>query len=444
MVLDEPASALDTETERLLVDSLARLRAGKTTLIISHRLSTVRHADKIVVIQDGRLAEEGSHDELLERRGMYAHLYDLQNGLKTTGPEPAKESSLRSRRPTLSIADCEDKGGLTTQTMTISNSQSAIRNPQSEGPQSAIGLTLWMLKYALRRWPGMLAALVTMLLGVAVDVLRPWPLKLLVDNVLGGKPLPASLAPLVNSLPGESSSDGLLIWVVGTTVALFLLGWLLSVATTYTNISFGQRMVYDLAEDLFAHLQRLSLRFHSRKSVGDSVRRVTTDSSSVSAIVKDALFPMVSALVSLCIVFAIMWGMDRELTLLALLVVPGLVVTLKAYAGPMMRYSYEQQEAEGQMFSVVEETLSAIPAVQVFSGEERADARLGTASDEATRGLTERYARATAIQGHIRLDNRPRHRGPYLRWRTARAGREPHYRQHYRVSGLSCVALWAP
>ncbi len=114
MVLDEPASALDTETERLLVNSLARLRSGKTTLIISHRLSTVRHADKIVVIQVGRLAEEGSHDELLERRGIYAHLYDLQNGLKTTGPEPAKESSLRSRRPTISIADCEDKGGLTT------------------------------------------------------------------------------------------------------------------------------------------------------------------------------------------------------------------------------------------------------------------------------------------------------------------------------------------
>ncbi len=269
--------------------------------------------------------------------------------------------------------------------MTISNPQSAIRNPQSEGPQSAIGLILWMLKYALRRWPGMLAALVTMLFGVGIDVLRPWPLKLLVDNVLGGKPLPASLAPLVNSLPGASSSDGLLIWVVGTTVALFLLGWLLSVATTYMNISFGQRMVYDLAEDLFAHLQRLSLRFHSRKSVGNSVRRVTTDSSSVSAIIKDALFPMVSALVSLCIVFAIMWGMDRELTLLALLVVPGLVVTLKAYAGPMMRYSYEQQEAEGQMFSVVEETLSAIPAVQVFSGEERADARLGAATDEAMR-----------------------------------------------------------
>jgi ATP-binding cassette subfamily B protein/subfamily B ATP-binding cassette protein MsbA len=207
----------------------------------------------------------------------------------------------------------------------------------------------------------------------------------LVDNVLGGKPLPSQVASLANALPGGSSTEGLLAWTVGATVGLFLIGWLLSLAVTYTNIGFGQRMVYDLAEDMFAHLQRLSLRFHSRKSVGDSVRLVTTDSSSVSAIVNDALFPMFSALVSLCAVFAIMWSMDRELTLLALLVAPALVVTLKVYAGPMTRYSYVQQEAEGQVFSVVEETLSAIPAVQVYGGEKRADERLRTATNRVMR-----------------------------------------------------------
>jgi len=251
------------------------------------------------------------------------------------------------------------------------------------GNNSAFRMVLWMLRYALRRWPGMLAMLGIMLLNVGIDVLRPWPMKVLVDNVLGGKPLSSSAALAAGALPGASTTEGLLAWTVGATVALFLLGWLLSAATSYANIGFAQRIVYDLAEDLFAHLQRLSLRFHSRKSVGDSVRRVTTDSGSVSAIIKDALFPMLSAVISLCIVFAIMWSMDRELTLLALLVVPALVVTLRVYAGPMMRYSYAQQEAEGQMFSVVEETLSAIPAVQAFNGQERADARFEAATGGA-------------------------------------------------------------
>jgi ATP-binding cassette subfamily B protein len=283
-------------------------------------------------------------------------------------------------------------------------SRRSARRAARKTSESAIGVSLWMLRYALRRWPGLLASLTTMLLNVGIDLLRPWPTKVLVDNVLGGKPLPSQVASLANALPGASSNEGLLAWTVGATVGLFLLGWLLSVAASYTNIGFGQRMVYDLAEDMFAHLQRLSLRFHSRKSVGDSVRRVTTDSSSVSTIVNDALFPMLSAVVSLVAVFAIMWSLDRELTLLALLVVPAMVVTLKVYAGPMMRHSYVQQEAEGQVFSVVEETLSAMPAVQVYGGEERADARLRAATDrvlETTLSTTRVQLQFKIISGTV-------------------------------------------
>src|SRR5262249_48677628 len=81
VVLDEPTSALDAETEGLLLGALRRLMAGRTTFIIAHRLSTVRHADRIVVLDDGRMAEAGTHRELLERNGLYAHLHGIQFGL---------------------------------------------------------------------------------------------------------------------------------------------------------------------------------------------------------------------------------------------------------------------------------------------------------------------------------------------------------------------------
>ena len=94
--------------------------------------------------------------------------------------------------------------------------------------------------------------------------------------------------------------------------SLFLLGWALGVAAACANIAFGQRMVYDLAADLFGHLQRLSLRFHSRQSVGDSIRRVTTDCGCVATIVKDALLPVLSPRWSAwSSMFAIMWRLDR-------------------------------------------------------------------------------------------------------------------------------------
>jgi len=78
LILDEATSQLDAESEAAVAEALARLMAGKTTLVIAHRLSTVRRADRIVVMDGGRIVEEGTHAELLERGGLYRRLYEMQ------------------------------------------------------------------------------------------------------------------------------------------------------------------------------------------------------------------------------------------------------------------------------------------------------------------------------------------------------------------------------
>ena len=248
---------------------------------------------------------------------------------------------------------------------------------------SASRLVRWLARYALGRWGGLLAVVATMIAKVGLDLLKPWPMKVLVDYGLEARPLPSTLAALATALPGSDSREAVIAWSVAATVVVFLLSWALGVASSYANIGFGQRMVYDLATDLFGHLQRLSLKFHSRQSVGDSIRRVTTDCGCVSTIIKDALLPLVAAFVTLLAMFTVMWRMEPRLTIVAMGIAPWLVVVLRRYMQPMLERSYDQQHAEGRIYEVTEQTLSALPVVQAFSREVACDRAFARSTDAA-------------------------------------------------------------
>ena len=85
ILLDEATASLDPENEALIQEAISRLIDGKTVLVIAHRLRTVAGADKIIVLNSGKIAEEGTHDELMARSGLYSKLYNLQQGSLSWG-----------------------------------------------------------------------------------------------------------------------------------------------------------------------------------------------------------------------------------------------------------------------------------------------------------------------------------------------------------------------
>jgi ATP-binding cassette, subfamily B, bacterial len=247
--------------------------------------------------------------------------------------------------------------------------------PRSGGVPRGRSSLLWLTRYLGPHRGSVAGIFAAMIVTIGMDILRPWPMKVLIDQVLGHRPFPPGLAGLRSVLPLAGGTDGLLVWAVVGTLAIYIAGAMASMVETVAAVTLGQRMVYALGSDLFLHLQRLSLTFHRRRPVADTISRVTVDSYCVQALINNAAHPLLRSAVTLAAMFAIMWHLDHKLTVLALLVAPFLVLTIRLCGDVMRRRHRERRDLEGRLMAVVEQVLGAIPAVQAFAREERERAR---------------------------------------------------------------------
>ena len=229
---------------------------------------------------------------------------------------------------------------------------------------------LSLLRYVRPHWRGLVTILITMLLSIGLDLLKPWPIKMLVDQVLGQQQIAPEITSVLAVLPGPDGQPGLLLWVAISTVLIFVSSTLLLMVNSVASVEFGQRMTYDLGSDLFLHLQRLSLRFHNRRPVGDTISRVTGDPYCVQILVTSAFIPLLQSIITLIAIFAIMWRLQPTLTLLSLSVVPFQLLVIRLFARSMKDRSRVRRDLEGHMMHHVQQALTAIPAVQAFTREE--------------------------------------------------------------------------
>jgi ATP-binding cassette subfamily B protein/subfamily B ATP-binding cassette protein MsbA len=234
-----------------------------------------------------------------------------------------------------------------------------------------------LLAYALASRKGWGLIIVATLFNSAVSLLQPWPMQVVMDHVLGGQPLPAWLAWCADLVPGAAGPRGLLAWSVLAGVLIFAAHGAADVVLARAWIQVGQRMVYRLAGDLFGHIQRRSLLFHSRNPVGDSMSRITGDSWSAYKVVDSVLLTPSYALVLAIGTVAVMASLDLRLTLLALAVAPVMAGSSFVVGRPIWLAARARREIEASLHSHLQQTLSGIPVVQAFAQEEREQQRFG-------------------------------------------------------------------
>ena len=250
---------------------------------------------------------------------------------------------------------------------------------------------------ALRPYHAMLGfALAQVVLIGGAELLKPWPLKVIIDNVLGGQRLSW---PLV---AGWSRATLLLAACVGLVVVYIVLG-ALTMLNNYTTIRIGQSLVNDLRGALYHHLQRLSLAFHHRRQVGDLLDRVTADAYSIQTLTMNGVFPIVTSLVLLVGMTLVMLRLDWLLTLLALGVCPLLFVTIATMSARITAAATAAHERESAIYALVQRTMSAIRVIQAFTKEEEEQRRFMAASTESLSASLRLYNLQALYSGAVNV-----------------------------------------
>src|SRR5215472_6086086 len=238
-------------------------------------------------------------------------------------------------------------------------------------------------------------ALFQVLLIAGFELLKPWPLQIVIDNVLGGRSL---------SLAGFTSSPGsLLLFASIGIVAVHFGAGALTLLHNYTAIRIGQNMVNDLRGALYAHLQRLSLAFHSRQRVGDLLYRITADSFAVQTMIMNGALPILSALVLLAGMLVVLFPLDPLLTMLALTVVPALFVLISLFNRRIVEIAGDVRTSESRVYSLVQWAMSSIKLVQAFTKEEEELRRFMGASRESLKATLRLYSWQTLYSGTVNL-----------------------------------------
>ncbi|WP_093800759.1 ABC transporter ATP-binding protein [Streptomyces sp. Wb2n-11] len=394
LLLDDATSAVDARVEHEIHEALRSVMAGRTTLLIAHRRSTLNLADRIAVLDGGRLADIGTHEELQRRCALYRRLLtdpDELGGvspghLLTKTPEPADDRSVQAEldaefdaergiTPELWVRDEASSGGQDTDhapgmpATPELLAQVAALPPADDVPDVDEDRAVRSEEsYGLRR------------------LLRGFGLPLLVSLVLVA--VDAGMGLLLPVLIRHGIDEGVTqlalgaVWAASGLALLSVLAqWVAQTAEMRMTGRTGERVLYALRLKIFAQLQRLGLDYYERELTGRIMTRMTTDVDALSTFLQTGL---VTAFVSLVTFFGIMVALlviDVQLALVVFATLPVLVIGTYFFRKSSVRAYELARDRVGAVNADLQESVSGLRIVQAFRRERTGAERFAERSD---------------------------------------------------------------
>ncbi|MFG2847392.1 ABC transporter ATP-binding protein [Kitasatospora sp. NPDC048296] len=406
LLLDDATSAVDPQVEAEIHDALRSVMTGRTTLLIAHRRSTLQLADRIAVLDRGRLLDIGTHEELEARCPRYRALITDPEAGRTPqpAPQPAPRPQLEPQPDQPDHPDRAEQDGR--------NAQDGQSGPAEQSP-APVAATPALAKAARTADPDLMAKVAA--LPPAADtpavpraeaeagdpdftlgrMLRPFRTPLALAFLLVALDAAAGLVlpVLIRHGIDEGVRKGLMAGVAVasiTALVVVLLDWVVQSAENRVSGRTGERVLYILRLKIFAHLNRLGLDYYERELTGRIMTRMTTDLDSLTSFLQTGMVTAVVSLLTFAGIFVALLIIDAGLALVVFAVLPLLVIATLVFR----KKSKDQYERSRDLISTVnadlQENVAGMRIVQAFR-------RLDTNTDRfVARGVAYREARVRA------------------------------------------------
>jgi len=254
----------------------------------------------------------------------------------------------------------------------------------------------WTLSFLRPHRSRVALLIVLLLMELGLGALQPWPLAIVIDYVLLGRPLGPTAAAVKShvfaAMPSALQTSlvafvhlqgrfALLVVIVISGVVLQVVNQFVSAYGTQVQVDTGQRMVYDLRRTLFDHLTALGLSHHITTSTADAVYRVDVDAYAIENLVMSGVFPLATSFASLTLMFGILLYLNVTIALLSLTVVPFLYLCLRYYTSTLSNREERVKELETKLLERLYETFGAMRLVKSFAREPHELNRYAAAGD---------------------------------------------------------------
>jgi ATP-binding cassette subfamily B protein len=425
LVLDDATSAIDARVEAQIHATLRRVMAGRTTLLIAHRRSTLQLADRIAVLDEGRLVDCGTHDELMERSPLYRLLLagpgDDAEGVDAGELECYSDDAARRAADARRADDGRAGGGVTPALWPVTAAAGRTAEGADAGPAEAVtglpgaaaggmragygarargtlrgagggggGVTSWMA--GIPATPQLLAKVDA--LPPATDepnvsrswsragdshfnlrrLLKPFAVALIIGLALDGLDALASI--LMPLLVRNGIDNGVLaramhaiVVIAFAALAIVLADWVVNVFQTVVVGRNGERLLYSLRVKIFSQLQRLGVDYYERELTGRIMTRMTTDVDALSSFLQTGLITMVNSGLSFIGVLIALLTINLRLGLTLFTIIPLLVAATLLFRAKSSRAYREAREKVSAVNADLQENVAGLRVAQAYRRE---------------------------------------------------------------------------